>query len=158
MAPPLPKKASHVKRAGYTAFPPLFVPDWLPLRQVESQKFYRNLEDFWLKLSKQRNFRIHKPLRTFIRPAKLLSKISFHRLFFTLAQAGSRASSIEQSATHNSQTATRHSPVLALPRRFALGGIDTYWMSPHIPSPPTSHKLLAHLRYVALTSTKICLP
>jgi len=42
------------------------------------------------------NFRLCKPLQTLIRPAKLLSKISFHRLFFTLAQAESRASGISE--------------------------------------------------------------
>ena len=40
-------------------------------------------------MGKQRNYRIYKPLRTFIRPAKLLSRISFNRLFFILAPAES---------------------------------------------------------------------
>ena len=47
-------------------------------------------------MGKQRDFRLCKPLQTLIRPAKLLSKISFHRLFFTLAQAESRASGISE--------------------------------------------------------------
>ena len=46
MTPPLPKKAANVKKQDIRILPPLFVPNWLPLRQWKSQKFYRNLEDF----------------------------------------------------------------------------------------------------------------
>ena len=39
VTPPLSKKAAHVKKAKYTDFPPLFVPDWLPLCQGNLKNF-----------------------------------------------------------------------------------------------------------------------
>ena len=50
-APPLSKDTAHIKQNMevfylYGGFLPIFITNWLPLRQVESQEFYRNLEDF----------------------------------------------------------------------------------------------------------------
>ena len=83
VTPPLsPENTAHVKKQDIRISLFIFVPNCLPLCQGKMIKFYRKLEDFCLNLGKQRNFCICKPLQTFIRSAKLLSKISLQGLFF----------------------------------------------------------------------------